>query len=494
MQLSAGEYNNRLNVVGLVLLLASVAVFALTGNLIALAVPFGLLFVALLFFNWKSAFWIMLFFIPCSIQVWFMNGALSTSLPDEPMMWLFLLLVAAVIASRPSAIPAWFLKNSLSLIIAAQYLWLIVTVIYSHEPFYSVKFLIAKTWFLASFFILPVFIFREKKDFRKGLILVVVPMTILTIVVFFKHYRLGFGFDKIQPAVRYLFYNHVDYSTLLSMIFPLLCVAFYMSKGKGIFLRMFIVGLMLFYLAAIQFSFARAAVLAVLFSLCILVAIRIRLVNLVMPVFYAIIILLVSYMSSNNKYIDYRPDFHNTYMHTNFKDHLIATFKGSDMSSMERIYRWIAAVRMSTDEPLKGYGPNSFYYYYKPYTVSSFVTYVSRNPERSTTHNYFLLMLVEQGWPAMLLYALLIMAFFAKAQRVYHRFKDRFYKVATMALAMVFAACFINNFFSELIETHKIGSLFYLCIALLIILDRKSRTEELPESGQPAAEITAAKV
>jgi len=212
-------------------------------------------------------------------------------------------------------------------------------------------------------------------------------------------------------------------------------------------------------------------------------AIRFRLVNFIMPVFYAAIIFLVTYASSNNRYIDYRPDYQNTYMHKSFKDHLIATFKGRDISSMERIYRWIGAVRMSTDEPVKGWGPNSFYFYYKPYTNTSFVTYVSRNPERSTTHNYFLLMLVEQGLPAMLLYALLIFAFFAKAQKVFHRHKDRFYKGCTMAVAMVFAACFVNNFFSELIETHKIGSLFYLCIALLVVLDHKSR--ELRPADSP---------
>jgi hypothetical protein len=42
---------------------------------------------------------------------------------------------------------------------------------------------------------------------------------------------------------------------------------------------------------------------------------------------------------------------------------------------------------------------------------------------------------------------------------------------------MMFSVNFITNFFSELIETHKIGALFYLNISLLIILDRKSRVE-----------------
>ncbi|MFA6151630.1 MAG: O-antigen ligase family protein [Chitinophagaceae bacterium] len=466
-----------IHIAGISLLILCASLFAGLGNLIFLAVPFGILFAALLFFNWKSAFWLMLFFIPCSIQVWFLGETLSTSLPDEPMMWLFLLLTIALIASKPTILPEWFWRNSLTLIIVLQYVWMIVTVIYSHEPILSLKFLAAKTWFLASFFIIPIFIFKEKKDWRKAFLLILIPTTILMVVIFYKHWKLGFSFERIQVAIRYLFYNHVDYSTFLTMVLPMLCIAFYLCKGKGIFLRLLISGLIMFYLLAINLAYARAAVLAVLFSFTVLFAIKYKLVNFIMPVFYAFIIFIVAYASNKNNFIDYRPDFSRTYMHTTFKEHIIATFKGTDMSSMERIYRWIGAIRMSNDEPLKGYGPNSFYFYYKPYTVTSFVTYVSRNPERSTTHNYFLLMLVEQGWPAMILYAILIAVFFAKAQKIYHRHNDRFYRSCTMAVAMIFAACFVNNFFSELIETHKIGSIFYLCISLMIVLEYKSRNQ-----------------
>lgn len=478
------QHTSKIQFVGIGLLLLCVGLFAGLGNLIFLAVPFGLLYLSLMFFNWKTAFWIMLFFIPCSIQVWFLNDTLSTSLPDEPMMWLFLLMTVALLAHKPNRIPEWFWRNSLTLIVVLQYLWLIVTVIYSHEVLFSVKFLAAKTWFLASFFLIPIFIFQSKKDWRKAFVLILIPTTLLTIIIMYKHWLIGFSFEKIQAALRYLFYNHVDYSTFLSMTLPLILVAFHLCKGKGLFLRLFLIGLIIFYLVAVHFAFARAAVLAIIFSLTIMAAIKWRLVNWIMPTFYAFIILLVAYAAHRNNFIDYRPDYTRTYMRTNFKDHLIATFKGQDLSSMERVYRWIGAVRMSTDEPLKGYGPNSFYYYYKPYTVTSFVTYVSRNPEKSTTHNYFLLMLVEQGWPAMILYGVLVFAFFAKAQKIYHRFKDKFYRSCTMALAMVFAASFVNNFFSELIETHKIGSIFYLCISLLVVLEHKSRIEQTTNSPE----------
>lgn len=64
-----------------------------------------------------------------------------------------------------------------------------------------------------------------------------------------------------------------------------------------------------------------------------------------------------------------------------FEDHIMATTYGTDISSAERYYRWIAAIRMSEDHPYFKVGPNNFYDFYKPYTIT-FKTWVSRNPER----------------------------------------------------------------------------------------------------------------
>ena len=470
----------------LAFLFACVILFAYTGNYLLLGVPFGFLFFVLLGINWKTAYMLLLFCIPASIEISFFNDTLATSLPDEPMMWLFLLLFIIVWARNPKVLPAWWWRNPVVFIVLLQFLWLLVALMYSKEMFMSLKFVAAKVWFLVSFFILPVFIFKEKKDYKLAFYLTLTTITATMLIIFVKHAMLHFDFRKIQKAIHGIYFNHVDYSTVLSMAFPLLCVAYPLTKGKSRLIRWPLLFLIAFFLVAIYLTYARAAMLAVLFAGVVALAMRFRLTNFIMPAFYGLIALLMVYMVHHNKYYDFRPDYQRTYMHKSFTDHIIATFRGQDMSSMERLYRWVAAVRMSTDRPITGYGPHAFYYYYKPYTVTAFKTYVSRNPEHSTTHNYFLYMLVEQGWPAMILYAILVIAVFALAQRVYWRFKDRFYRYATLGLTMMFAAGFVNNFFSELIETHKVGSLFYLAIALLIMLDKKSKDMEKEALDTPA--------
>jgi O-antigen ligase len=469
--------------VSLSVLFLSITLFAYTGEYVAIVLPFGFLFALIMGVNWKLAYFILLFTIPVSVDITFFGDKLSTSLPDEPIMWMFLLLFPLLLAKNPKLLPAYWWRNPLVLVIILQYIWMCVTIIYSRELVLSVKFMMAKTWFLVSFFILPIFIFNEKKDFKKAYYLVLIPLLVTMIIINIRHAMLGFHFRKVEKAIGEIYYNHVDYSTLMSMILPLVFTAYVLSKGKNPVVRGLALILLIAFLPAIYLTFARAALVAVVFAIVIAIAIRIRLVNLVMPVFYAMIALVMVYMVRDNKFMDFKPDYERTYMHKHFTDHMIATFRGQDMSSMERLYRWIAAVRMSQDEPITGYGPNAFYYYYKPYAVASFKTYVSRNPEGSTTHNYFLYMLTEQGWPAMILYAILVMVIFAQAQKIYHRFKDKFYKNVTMGIVMMLAAGFINNFFSELLETHKVGSLFYIGVALLVVLDHKSRKMQEEEQA-----------
>jgi len=471
--------------------LLCIALYALTGSYLLLAVPFVLVYMALITLNWKLAYWVLLFAIPLSTHLEFFNVTLSTTVPDEPMMWLFLLLFLLLLASRPGdLLPGWWWRNPLVLIIALQYLWLIVAVIFTEQPLVSVKFLLAKTWFLVSFLIFPALVFHSKKDFKRAFWLLLISMVITMLIILYRHAQSGFNFRKVEKAINRIYYNHVEYSTVISMFFPMLCIALPLTKGRALWIRLSVLALILFFLPAIYLTYARAAMIAIVFAAVIGIAIRLRLANLVMPAFYGLVALAVIYMAGNNRYIEFRPNYERTYMHGNFASHMAATFRGQDMSSMERLYRWIAAVRMSRERPWTGVGPNAFYSYYKPYAVSSFRTYVSRNTEHSTTHNYFLYMLVEQGWPAMILYAILVAVVFAQAQKIYHRFKDRFYRYCTLGLAMMFAAGFINNFFSELLETHKVGALFYISIALLIVLDRKSR-EEARERDAAAAVAAA---
>jgi O-antigen ligase len=100
--------------------------------------------------------------------------------------------------------------------------------------------------------------------------------------------------------------------------------------------------------------------------------------------------------------------------------------------------------------------------------VNAFRTYVSDNPEKSTVHNYFLLLLVEQGLPGMLLFIALLFAMLHAAADWYRRASAREEKFAAASVAAVIAAVVVLNMLSDLIESDKVGTLFFLCAGVLI--------------------------
>lgn len=450
---------------------ACLITYALTNLYLALAVPFALGVVMLAILNLRTFYWFFLLCIPFSATIYFLGDSLSTTVPDEPLAWLLLGITGMLLVYDYRQFPQWFFKNSITLVITLQVLWMLFTLIFSQEFLPSLKYVLAKLWFLNAYFIFPVFVFRHQRDFKKAFLILAIPITLHAFVAFGWHYTYHFNYWLSNKVVRPFYFNHVDYSTILSMTFPMFLIAWWLSKGRKI-LRWLLALIIIFYLPAIVAASARAAILAVFFSLMIAGLIKLKKVNWVMPTAYALLLAGVLFLAHNNYYIKFQPDKKYTATKHTFSEAITGMFTGTDMSSMERFYRWIASVRMSREHPIVGVGPNNFYEHYKPHTVTMFSTWVSRNPERSTVHNYFLYLLVEQGWPAMILYGILIYLVFAKAQKLFHRAETRTDRSLILGMTMIFAAGFVNNFFSELIDTHKVGALFYLSAAGLVIMEQ----------------------
>src|SRR5690606_7998832 len=186
---------------------------------------------------------------------------------------------------------------------------------------------------------------------------------------------------------------------------------------------------------------------------------------------------IVFWLKSEDRYLDFSHDYKTTIFHTDFKEHLEATYMLKDVSTAERFNRWIAAVRMVPESPMVGVGPGNFSNKYKPFSIPAFKTWVSDNEEKSTVHNYFLLIITEQGWPGLLFFLLLLTGIFFYVQHIYFNLRDPFYKEMILAVASMMVMIITLNFLSDLIETDKIGSLFFTCIAFLILADQQLNTE-----------------
>jgi len=103
---------------------------------------------------------------------------------------------------------------------------------------------------------------------------------------------------------------------------------------------------------------------------------------------------------------------------------------------------------------------------------------VSDNPERSTAHNYPLLILTEQGAIGLTVFLFLTVVIFIYGERLYHRIKNEDDKKLALTLLLVLAMVYVNLFLSDLLESDKVGPFFFMCIALLAAVDIRNRSLE----------------
>ena len=451
------------------LFVITMALSIITGNYYLLAIPFA----ALLFqTGWNSfplMFFLLIASIPFSAEIQ-VTESLGTDLPDELLMLFVSLLFFFHVLNNAKA----FFKmiwHPLIWLILLSFCWAVISSMFSTHIVVSVKFLLAKTWYIGAFLAALFLICTRKDELKKTAIVLAVSMLVCTMIVLIRHAMLGLSFADINIAVSPFFRNHVNYSALLVCTIPIWYGCWKLSSSK---LRSVISVIIVVLLIALFLSYARGAWLALIIAIITgwLLMRKVILRTLLIVVLLATIA--IGWLIKEDNYLRFAPDHNTTIFHEDFSEHLVATYEMKDLSAAERFYRWIAGVRMIPDHWLSGFGPGTFYSNYKPYAVPAFQTWVSDNEERSTVHNYFLLTAVEQGIPGLVILLLLVGSVFYYAQLLYHRIKDPFYRMASFVTALIFAMILTLNLLSDLIETDKIGSLFFLCIAALVIIDKKT--------------------
>lgn len=412
---------------------------------------------------------LLLISIPFSIEYAFDSG-LGTDLPDEPLMLLtaFIGLATALYAANTN----WKLRPQLILsVLGILLLWTLLTVYFSTNQLISFKYLLAKGWYLGAFVLAPVVVLSNPRLIRISALLLGGSMFCVTLLILFRQAGQGFLFAAVNEAVSPFFRNHVNYSALLVCMIPVWAASYFLSGS--LILKRLVLLILLISLTALFFSYARGAWLALLTGGISYWLIRRKILVYVYLFVLAAALGTFTWLASEDRYLQWAPDYQRTVFHTDFNEHLTATYALRDMSAAERFHRWIAGIRMIQDRPLTGYGPGTFYEQYKPYTVPAFRTWVSDNPERSTIHNYYLLTLTEQGIPGLFFWILLTSLLLLTAQRIWHQSADRFTRIAAMTTGVILVMLLTLNSLSDLVETDKAGSLFFICLAVLVVLDRK---------------------
>lgn len=439
----------------------------------AMLVPFGVLLVYVSIVDFSKIYFLLMAMLPFSMET-YLPGGLATDLPSEPLMLLLTGIYLLYFVQNLTQLRAGFFLHPVTVFLVLHFLWIAVSAIPSENPLVSVKYSLAKFWYIVAFYFMSGLMLTAGKAIRVMIWCVSIAMAITIIFVMVQHSVTGFAFDTINRAVRPFYRNHVNYAAMLTLFLPFI---WYLKADYPRFSFKWSVlwSIILIVLLGITLAYTRAAYIALLAAIGVYGVVKFRLMKLVLTVAVVGSIAITSYFLTDNTYMDYAPEFEKTIAHKQFNSLVEATTKGEDISVMERFYRWLAGVYMVQEKPCFGFGPGNFHEFYKGYTVSRFTTYVSDNPEKSGIHNYYLMLGVEQGIPGIFFFVMLLFYFFYKSEIVWHQTKAPLLANALMAAIMCVAVIAVLLIINDLIETDKVGSFFFISLAILVNVDLHNR-------------------
>ena len=419
--------------------------------------------------DFRPLFWLLLVMVPLGTEV-ALPGGVNTDLPTEPLaVGLTGLLLLHAARYWPGYDHRTF-AHPVALLLYLHVAWIIVASLTAEVKLVSLKFSLAKLWYVGAFFLLPLLLLRTPRWVNAFCHCIFWPLLFVAVQSLLRHAGYGFSFADQFRTLHPFMRNHVVYAGCLAAFTPWLGYMIWDRRRRGLPYRWWLYGIGALWLVAVYFSYTRAAYVSLVLAGLAYYVIRARLLAPALSVALLAGVGVAAYFVANNNYLQYAPNYDTTVSHYEFDDLLTATYKMEDISTMERFYRWVAGGNMVPYRPVVGYGPGNFTEVYQGYTNNNFETYVSDNPERSGIHNYYLMTLVEQGYVGLLLLLAFMCATLLYGERLYYAQTDRRARAAIMAallsVIVVDAFCIIN----DVLETDKMGSLFFIATALIITM------------------------
>lgn len=444
--------------------LGSVALFGHFHQLVLLLIPLGVAGGLVLMYDYRLVFYALVASIPFSIQLEL--GAAALDVPSEPLM----ILLTIVFLIRLCAGKQFTARRGISAFhfwIFLLLFWTFYTTLLSTHPLRSLKFLLAKIWYLASFVYMAEQVLQDRLSIKRLVWAFLLPLMGVVVVVTFRHALEGFSFESSHLIAYPLFPNGVVYGACLALALPLSWYArsWYSPRSFLWYLCWIATGLLLL---GIVLCYKRGAWLAVLLLPLVVFLVKRGWFSYLIYLSLVATTLFVGYLVKDNNFYQFAPIYDQTFFHHgDISGHLSATFEGRELSSVERFYRWVAAKNMVAEKPLVGFGPSTFNQNYRQYADDAFRTYVSDNPEQSTTHNYFLMTFTEQGVVGGFLFLGLCVFMLLKAHRLYHLLEDPELRTLLLMFLLSLITVLFHAILNELIEVDKVGPMFWLSFAII---------------------------
>jgi putative inorganic carbon (hco3(-)) transporter len=441
------------------------------------ALPFILALFLVVIYSFDKIIYLIALFAPLSLTLSeIMPGfGFDMFLPTEPLL-VGLLIVFLLKLIHERGFDKQILTHPVSLAIYINLLWIFLTALTSTMPIVSIKFLLARIWFVAGLYFLTVKLFSEGKNIEKYVWLYVISLVVVIFYTLNRHFGYGIWNKQVANFVCNPFYkDHTSYGAALAMYIPFLTL---FSFGGFVSHKVKIVSIITLAILFIGFvlSYTRAAWLSMIVAIVVfgIVKMKIRF----KPLFITFISLLVLFITFQDQ-IFMSLENNSEQSSADLKTHLSSmTNITSDASNLERLNRWDCAIQMFQEKPFFGYGPGTYMFQYAPFQLNANRTIISTNSaDGGNAHSEYLGPLSESGVLGLLTFLLIIGAVIYTAVHTYMRLSDKRLKSIVLAAFIGLVTYYIHGFLNNFLDTDKISVPFWGFTAMIVAIDIYSRNQ-----------------
>jgi O-antigen ligase len=356
-----------------------------------------------------------------------------------------------------------------SIAIFLNLIWIFITSFTSELPIVSIKFLVARLWFIVPMYFIGIMLFKNVKNTRKFVWLYVIPLVIVIFYTLFNHAQWGFNKPTSNMVMKPFYNDHTAYGAVIALFLPII---FTFAWSKLYRRRYRIASLIILSILTIGiiFSYSRAAWLSVALMLVTLVIIYFRIKF--KWIFLAFGVIVGLFFLFRYQFID-RLEKNKQDSSTDFVEHIQSISNiSSDASNLERINRWQSAIKMFEERPIFGWGPGTYQFVYAPFQRSKDRTIISTNyGDMGNAHSEYIGPLSESGVLGMLTFIGIVIVTIYTGLRVYRRARDKEIKVLSLGILLGLITYYIHGLLNNFLDTDKASVPFWAFTAILVAFD-----------------------
>ena len=422
----------------------------------------------------------ILFFVPLSLTAEFSEYAALT-LPTEPLLFGVMLVFFFKLIFE-GGFDKKITRHPVTIFIICHLIWMCITSLTSSMPLVSIKFTIARLWFVVSFYFVATQIFKEAKNIRFWIWLFTIPLSIVIVYSVIQFFNYNIDKNALYWVMQPFFKDHTIYGAVIAMMLPVMFV-FSFDKSYPPSYRLYSFAFFIIIFIGIVVSYTRAAWLSVsaAYGIYLLYLFKINW-KIIVAGFFIVILTLFYYKDDIMMKIERNKQSSSKDLGEHLRS--VSNIK-NDASNLERINRWSSAVRMFEKKPLLGFGPGTYRFKYAPYQRSYELTYVSTNAGKlGNAHSEYLGPLAEQGILGTFFMLGIIISTIVTGTRMYYNAKSDEVKFLTIGILIGLFTYFFHGFLNNFLDQDKASAPFWSMIAIIVALDvyHNTKTSEKPAS------------